>query len=199
MSDILNNVEIYCREMLSGEKCSRLSFHNLTHTQEVVNNVYEITKKLNLPILDLENVLIAAWFHDTGFAEDYKDHEKCSKRIAEEFLNKQFLEQQRVDIILTCIEVTKLGSKPVSMLEKIMCDADLYHLSKCDYLFRNILLRKEWEKELGVFYSDNEWYKLNYKFLNEHKFYINQNNQNLNSKLKTNINKLRKLIDKSKV
>ena len=199
MSDILNKVENYCKEMLTVGKCNLLPFHDLTHTQEVVNSVYEITQTLNLSTLDLENVLIAAWFHDTGFTKDYKYHETCSKRIAEEFLNQQLLDQQRVSIILKCIEVTKLGSKPVSMPEKIICDADLYHLSRCDYLFRNILLRKEWEKELGVFYSDNEWYKLNYKFLNEHKFYINRNNQNLNSKLKTNINKLRKLIDKSKV
>jgi len=194
MSKIIKRVKTYCTNLITTSKCKELPYHNIDHTQDVVDAVIEISKAAGISNNELKNCIIAAWFHDTGFSLSYKNHEYFSKKIAENFLEQELFKRDQIKVVLSCIEGTKLGEKPISNLEKIICDADLYHLTECNYIYRNTLLRKEWEIELGKIYSDKEWYELNYKFLKDHFFYNNKNELNLNQKLNINIKKVENLF-----
>ena len=85
---MLQRVEKFCTKLLSESECSSLPFHNLVHTQEVVNHIKLISNELGLKIEETEPILIAACFHDTGHSEAYQGHEDVSKRLAKAFWKK---------------------------------------------------------------------------------------------------------------
>ena len=77
-----NYVETFLKENLS----EGIYYHDLEHTQEVVDASKEIGMASNLTDDEMETVLVAAWFHDTGYYTGMDDHESKSKEVAEEFL-----------------------------------------------------------------------------------------------------------------
>ena len=44
-------------------------YHNLNHVQNVVKQVKEIGKESGISKKELEDLVIAAWFHDLGYLE----------------------------------------------------------------------------------------------------------------------------------
>src|SRR4051812_27255625 len=65
-------------------------FHNLGHTQQVVAAAQELAAQYPLSEDDHFALLLAAWFHDTGFRSGKaEEHEKESIRLATEFLHAQ--------------------------------------------------------------------------------------------------------------
>ncbi|UZR97185.1 HD domain-containing protein [Chondrinema litorale] len=78
---------------------------------------------------DRESVLIAAWFHDVGYITSHKNNEEISSKIAKKFLVKEGLANEQIAVIKNYIISTILTKTPKSLPEKILCDADLYHLS----------------------------------------------------------------------
>ena len=79
-------------------------------------------------------------------------------------------------------------------LQKIMCDADLDHLGRDDFFEKGDLLRKEWQIFRKKMYNDEQWYKLQLKFLEEHEYFtISAKKLRNRGKLK-NIEHLKKLI-----
>src|SRR6185503_15961213 len=74
-------------------------YHNYTHTVEVVEKTEEISEGCNLSKEDTELILLAAWFHDTGFVEIYSGHEEKSKEIAERFLRENLYPEEKIEKI----------------------------------------------------------------------------------------------------
>ncbi len=48
-----------------------------------------ITRELKLTDKEIEWLIIAVWFHETGYSICYKNHEKESTNIAKKFLIKE--------------------------------------------------------------------------------------------------------------
>lgn len=190
---ILEKVEQYCSHLLLGKECEQLPFHNFAHTTRVVRFSMEFATALNLSKVEIEEVVIAAWFHDTGFSEDYAHHEEYSKVLARSFLEEMGIAEERIQRIVECVESTKYDVEPKTLQQKILCDADLIHLTSPDYLKYNALLRQEWEQQLGLFYSDLKWYELNVLFLSDHHFESDSIPQDRMKQLKKNLGKLKKL------
>ena len=63
MKDIIKEVSVYCKEILTSGKCASLPFHNLTHTEEVVDGVKKICEEEGITGNDYEILIISAWFH----------------------------------------------------------------------------------------------------------------------------------------
>lgn len=166
-----SKVEKYCRNILATSSCSRLPFHNLEHTKEVVSNVKIVADYLGLSIEEAEPVVIAAWFHDTGHTEVYQGHEEVSKRLAKEFLEKEGYPQEKLAVVLSCIDATKMPQKPENTYAEILCDADVFHIGTTDFFFKKLLLRREWSLKDIMKVTDIEWHKLNRDFLHNHHFY----------------------------
>src|SRR5690606_14574977 len=86
---MISSVATYCKDLLTTSKCSALPFHNLQHTKEVVQNVKYLCAAMDINKQNTEILVVAAWFHDTGFSTTYKGHEDESKLIATHFLKKE--------------------------------------------------------------------------------------------------------------
>ncbi len=63
---ILHNVEQYCKSLMESSRCRELPFHNWQHTLDVVENAQSIGLNENLSSTAMEELMIAAFFHDTG-------------------------------------------------------------------------------------------------------------------------------------
>ncbi|HMS64274.1 MAG TPA: DUF5706 domain-containing protein [Ignavibacteria bacterium] len=173
----LNNKSItkaasdYVFELLKTKLPAVYLYHNYRHTDDVVNAIKKIGKKSGLTDEEMEIVVLAGWFHDTGFTEECKNHEDASIEIAKKFLTENNYPPENIEKVAGCINSTRLPQHPGNILEEVICDADLIHLGTEDYEVRSDLLRAEWETANNKQYSQIDWLKLNADFLKSHKFH----------------------------
>ena len=146
-------------------------YHSIQHTMETVEGCLEIGKGSEIDDDDLEILLVAAWFHDTGFTETVEGHEEKSIEIAGSFLRRHRAAEEFVNKINECILATRLNIKPETLLEKIICDADLISLGRHDYFEKNSLLKNEIELREQVEFSNLEWLKRSLQFLDSHQYH----------------------------
>jgi predicted metal-dependent HD superfamily phosphohydrolase len=169
--EIILKVKEHCLELLTHSRCNVLPFHSVKHTLEVFENVQKIGEFEEINNSDLEILKIAALFHDTGLSAAYSGHEDISANNAILFLSFLNYPQNKINAVLKCIDATKMPQRPVSLLEKIICDADLFHLSNSGFITKNKLLRLEWQVYLNWIFSDDEWIVLNSNFLKSHSYH----------------------------
>ncbi len=169
--DIGRKAARYVTRLLPERLSPKLLFHNLHHTISVVMGVREICCHTELTESDEEILMLAAWFHDTGHINDYQNHEMESQKIAQAFLEKENYPQDKIDKVLQIIGATKMPQKPEGLLQQIICDADLYHLSLPEYPHIQHLLREEWSRALNKKYTDEGWLEENSSFLEQHRYF----------------------------
>lgn len=189
-SKLVQRAALHARSLLSRFIPSELCFHNLEHTQEVVLATQLIAHEARLPRKEIELLIIAAWFHDTGYIVDYDAHEKYSAQIAMNWLRQTPLRTTEKDKIIGCIKATQMPQRPLTILEQVICDADLIHLSTKDYTNKAALLRKEWTFTRGIYTSPKEWMINNIDFLTNHQYFTNYGQEVLEMKKETNISQL---------
>jgi predicted metal-dependent HD superfamily phosphohydrolase len=170
-TDILQKTSAYVSAILHEKLADTFFYHNYGHTSDVVNNVAEISNALKIEGDDLEIVLIAAWFHDTGYVESTKAHEAHSIKIAKIFLAKHNYPADRTKKIIGCIKATKVPQNPKNILEKIVCDSDLLYLGQKDCIERAELLRLEFEQNFKRNIPETEWLTQSVEFFHQHHFH----------------------------
>jgi len=147
-------------------------FHNLEHTQQVVAAARELATQQALNEEDLFVLMLSAWFHDTGFSSGKaEEHEKESIRLASEFLQGQGVEPGIIQRVSSCIQATRMPQSPLGTVEKILCDADLYHLGGPDFKKTTQQLRTEQEAYFGKDIPGREWRQRNIEFLEAHCYF----------------------------
>jgi hypothetical protein len=92
-----------------------------------------------------------------------------------------------------------MPQSPLSQVEKILCDADLMHLSTEDFKAKNGLLKQERENILKTKISKKEWRKGNIQLLENHKYFTDYGQQYLEPNKQDNLNEIRKKKDKKEV
>lgn len=85
-------------------------------------------------------------------------------------MKKAGCSEVEIDRICACIEATKLPQNPNDMYAEVLCDADFFHLGTSNFLYRNLLLRKEWELFCNIVMTDEERQLFNIKFLEGRQF-----------------------------
>ncbi|MBU2945774.1 HD domain-containing protein [Zobellia uliginosa] len=191
MKKIIGNAKIYCKGLLTRSRCSSLPFHNIQHTMDVYEHVLKIGMYENRDLQELESVLLAALFHDTGNATVFAGHEKYSVTEASNFLLAQKCPPEKIDLIVSCIKATRMPQRPKGIYEEIICDADLFHLGTEQYQSKNNLLRKEWSKFLHTVYSDADWYSMNIEFMEKHRFFTKYGKEILEPVKQKNLQQLK--------
>ena len=171
MSNLLNKASEYASKIITEKLPKEIVYHNIEHTKEVVDTANEIGKHSGLSETEMEILLIAAWFHDTGITASYNNHEKKSASIAKDFLQKNNYPSEGIEKVMKLILATRLPQEPKNLIEKIICDADISHIGKKEFSVRSQLLRTEWETILGKKTNDKEWLKNNIDFLSCSKFH----------------------------
>lgn len=191
---ILTEAKEYSLTLLLDEGCNKLPFHNLKHTQEVYHKACFIAEHEHLTSDELEILLLASIFHDVGQIDGYSDHEIRSAQIATTFLTGLGYDIQKTSYVASVIKATKMPQNPANLLEKIICDADLYHLGTTEFFTWNSALREEWELLFSKSFSDVDWLKLNLQFLKEHQYHTSYCQQTLHIQKKENIKRLEQEI-----
>ena len=192
------NIEVVKGDMMSlldRELSMGLCYHNKRHTIDVYESAKRYAELEEIPPSETDCLLAAALFHDAGFTAQYEDNESVGAEIARAMLPKYGYLQQNIDIIAGIILSTKMPQNPQTLLQRVLCDADLDHLGSDDFLEKGDLLRREWEIFLGKKYSDKEWYRFQLRFLEEHKYFTNSARKLRGRGVLNNIRKLKKSID----
>ena len=168
---IVLRAAVYVAQRIIAEQPKNRVFHNLHHTLTVLEGAGRIGRAENLAEGELEMVLLGAAFHDLGHIECYSGHEEVSMRLAKKWLSEQEYPEDKITIILDCIGATRIPQRPKHILEEVICDADLIHLSFESYPIYREMLRSEWEMELGWTFTDEEWITNNNTFLQDHSYF----------------------------
>lgn len=171
MHTLISESEKFVTDYLIHHLDSKFIYHNLAHTQGVVEKVEELVMELELADNEKQALIIAAWFHDTGFTEMIDDHETISVKIATQFLKSQGVEAPFIKSVTDLILATRLTYEPINKLEKIIRDADCAHVSSKNYEEHVSLLRKEWELTQHKEFSNAQWVEENVSFLTQHSFH----------------------------
>jgi HD superfamily phosphodiesterase len=170
--NLIEQSEDFVSNLLKDKLSNLYSYHNFNHTLTVVNAVKELCKKEEVKGEDKELLLIAAWFHDTGYIEGYENHEQESVKIASAFLKEKEQSEEFIATVSSLILATVKEYIPKTHLEKIIKDADFAHLMGTEYATTCELLRIELKNTWNLNFTNAEWAKENLNFLmNKHRFY----------------------------
>ncbi|TPG42141.1 Pycsar system effector family protein [Flavobacterium pectinovorum] len=170
--NLIEQSEDFVSNLLKDKLSNLYSYHNFNHTLTVVNAVKELCKKEDVSKDEKELLLVAAWFHDTGYIEGYENHEEESVKIAAAFLKEKEQSEEFIANVSSLILATVKEYIPKTHLEKIIKDADFAHLMGAEYATTCELLRIELKNTWNLNFTNAEWAKENLNFLmNKHRFY----------------------------
>jgi predicted metal-dependent HD superfamily phosphohydrolase len=187
-SHLLGAARAYVTDVFQHKVNPEFVFHSLEHTEDVVEACSHMANHYQLNEEDRLVLMLAAWFHDTGYSAGRAEgHEEVSVQIATQFLTGHQVDDTTIQRVASCIQATKMPQSPVSLIEKILCDADLFHLSTEDFRARNQLLKQERESMLGHKINKKEWRKNNIQFLTSHRYFTDYGHEFLEPKKQTNL------------
>ncbi|MEE9449559.1 MAG: Pycsar system effector family protein [Ignavibacteriaceae bacterium] len=196
--EILRRVKEYIGSTFRSHHMAENTYHNITHTAEVVKAVIEIAKAMNVSAEDIELLQIAAWFHDLGYKDKCIGHEDVSVDYANKFLSDNNFPEKKIEKVVLLIRATKVPHNPQNLLEEIICDADLHHLGEKNFEEKGELYRCEVEKKENISFTQEEWLKKNLQFFNQHKFFTPYAKSSFETQKNININKIEKKLKKLK-
>jgi predicted metal-dependent HD superfamily phosphohydrolase len=191
---LLENTKKFVESMLEKQLPAQYKYHNLQHTQEVVAAAQLIATKSHLLDEDQEIVLVAAWLHDAGYCRRYDNHEEESIRLARSFLEEQRMDTPKIEKVLGCIRATRYPQQPHNLLEEVVCDADMYHITLDDYFERAEQLRQELTNVKNKDISRGEWIATNREFMKSHLFFTPYGKTEMEAAKEKNIKKLKKAL-----
>lgn len=195
--NILQKAKDYVETLFKDKLSSVYSYHNFIHTTFTVNKAEEILRSTPLSEEDQEKVILALWFHDTGYIECAKNHEEAGVKIMKNFLQQENYPENYIEDVSKLILATKITYVPQTLLEKIVKDADCSHFASHDYNDISDALRKEWELTNVRCYSNDEWNAGNLDMLkNKHQFYTEYAKKEWQPLKEKNIKKIEKKLEK---
>jgi predicted metal-dependent HD superfamily phosphohydrolase len=197
----LKIVDQYIRDLFRDELPDGIKYHDANHTLHPTKGVAAVANRIaiaeNISEHDRELLITAAYFHDTGYIREYDKNEPIAARMAGRILKLIGYMPTEIEKIQNMILSTDLAHEPKTHVEKILCDADLDHLGRKDFLELDGKLR-EGRRARGVDVSDDKkWYKGTLDLIKNHKFYT-ESQKKLREKekqknIQTLINKLKSI------
>lgn len=170
--NLIQLAEHYVSTLLKEKLSSTFVYHNFNHTVGVVQAVTKIAKYQQVSNEDTKKLLIAAWFHDTGYTQGTEKHEAISVEIVSVFLKEQHCDENFISAVTELIMATVFNHQPQNELEEIIRDADYFHFANDNYLTICEFLREEWQNTCKKSFTDLEWSKENLLMLSQkHRFY----------------------------
>ena len=189
--DIIHEAEAFASSLIENGHQAMFTYHNLEHTQNVVKQAKKIGLETGLSPEEMEILIIAAWFHDTGYYENFAKHEKISAVHAKNFLEEKNYPEEKVKQVTDAISHTKIPHLPCDeKVCNVLCDADLHHLSSKNYLKTSEKLREERNAILQHEISPKIYWEETLRFLKEHHYHTNYGKKTLTKKKEVNYQKV---------
>ena len=196
---MIKDVSEYVFNLFKEKLSPEYVYHNYTHTSKTVKACKTLSSTYNLTSRDYEILMLAAWFHDTGYVDTYRDHEEASVKIMKAYLSGNYSDDD-ISEIESLILATKHGAKADGSLQEILQDADYINLGSKNFDHRADLLRIEWERILQKKYTEMEWAQVQLQFLIETSFKTEEAISRYNEQRELNIRnqheKIAKLVKK---
>lgn len=172
MEDIIAAADHFVLELFKKKLSGHFLYHNYHHTNRVVKCTKELIGNSEINVKQADLLILAAWFHDTGYTVKYQGHEEESVKIFHSFTELHSMETEDIKTVERCILATKFGSKPNDILEKIIQDADTAHFGKDYFEETSELLRSELKLLNIQEYTTEEWITENIRMLTDkHRFH----------------------------
>jgi predicted metal-dependent HD superfamily phosphohydrolase len=195
----LKTVDKYIRALFKDELPDGIKYHDADHTLHPTRGVVTVANRIaiseNISKHDRELLIAAAYFHDTGYIREYDKNEPIAARMAGRILKLIGYKPDEIDRIQKMILATDLALEPKTLLEKILCDADLDHLGRDDFFELDAKLR-EGRHIRGLDVSDDmKWYSGTLKIITNHKYYTESQIKLREDKKQQNIKALLKKLD----
>jgi uncharacterized protein len=157
--------------VLSEKLDPRLTYHNLSHTKDVMKQAHRIA--LGEGITDPKELMllkVAALFHDSGFLFVYRHHEERSCIIMEEYMQKGDFNEGEIKRIKGMIMATQIPQTPYNLMEQVICDADLDYLGRDDFEPISLGLKEEF-LTYSVIKHESDWDPLQIGFFEAHNYF----------------------------
>jgi len=189
----LKQVADYVQRYYLEHSDARLFYHNISHTKEMMEASRKIAAHYHLNEHEVFIVTVAAWFHDIGYLTTESElHEIKSAEMADTFLHSLGVSDDDLRQIKGCIMATKMPQGPQTLLEKIVCDADLYHLGTDLFKEKSKLIRKEAEAFKNQPIGGSDWRASSIKLLENHHYHTDYAKNILDKTKAENLEKLKK-------
>jgi len=193
-SNLVAKARGYVKGFLKARKPDWVQFHTFEHARAVVRACKEIGAESRLSDEDLEVVTLAAWFHDTGYAKSLEGHEEKSIAIARSFLRENGFPEDKIARVAGCIRATRMPQSPKSLVEQVLCDADIAHLATRDFARLSELIRSEVEHRMGRRLAELEWLTMNTDFIAGHRYFTHYAQAKFAGQLEKNVAALKKRL-----
>ncbi len=165
----------YMLNRLTRELDSRLTYHNLSHTVDVMAQATRIAHAEGITdTTELDLLQTAACFHDSGFLHVYDEHEAEGCRIASDILPRFGYSPTQVEAVCRLIMATRIPQSPTDKLIEILCDADLDYLGRSDYGSISQTLLAEWVAYDRI-PDPAQWGAIQRGFLTQHHYFTTTN------------------------
>jgi class 3 adenylate cyclase len=166
----LTDLEDFILNKLEKGLPKNLYYHNVKHTIDVYTQVELIGRQEGLSNKELLVLRTAGLMHDVGHLIDYDEHEEMGVKLAKEILVKYKYDNEQIEQVCKLIMATKMPPEPKTLMEKIICDADLDYLGRSDFIpVSNTLFRELSER--GKITDIKEWDMLQLKFIENHQYF----------------------------
>jgi uncharacterized protein len=172
-----------------------LYYHNYQHTLDVCESVDRLAKMENVNGEELTMLRTAAVFHDTGFLWQYEDNEKIACEFAKETLVDLDYNDPQIDTICRMILSTQIPQHPNTLLDKIICDADLDYIGRSDFFITALRLHREWSENSKKKITFKDWYLKQQSFIIEHEFFTESARKLRNEKKHHNLSQVKELLN----
>ncbi|HEY8689286.1 MAG TPA: Pycsar system effector family protein [Chitinophagaceae bacterium] len=197
-NNLYKKIEHYVTGLYETLQDDTLTFHNLKHTQNVVDRTKEIAGHYHVNEKEMLILYTTAWFHDTGYLfTDPEKHEAMGVEVMKKFMLDHTNDTELINEIDQCIMATRSPRDPKNLLQQIICDADTYNLGTKEFKDTNKRVLKELRLKNGK--TDRlEFMKGTVKMLQEHQFYTTYCKDILSVTKELNMKKLKNKIEKKK-
>lgn len=195
---ILRESRAYVRKLLDGELEPWVAYHDFTHTDETFRACREIGKASRLTREELEIALLAALFHDTGYTQAVKGHEKKSAAIAARFLRSKGYPARSIRAVRSAILATTMPQRPTNLVERVVCDADMLYVGRDEFFHKNDLLRREIEGREEILVEPASWLKHSIAFLEAQSYHTEHCRRKLSKGLRRNLDILKRKVKRSR-
>lgn len=191
----IDRIKQHVQSIFNQHNDAAFIYHNARHTEKVVNAAIEIGEHYQLSEEDFFVLIASAWFHDVGYFEDKMHHEEKGAQHARAFLLAEKVEQPIIERVINCIMATRMPQKPNTLVEKILCDADLFHLGTDEFNKNNKMIYEECKIIFNKYISKKDWGKKTIDLLESHHYHTDYAREILNSGKKKNIESLEAKIN----
>jgi HD superfamily phosphodiesterase len=169
-----------------------LYYHQYEHALSVMQRAIYLATMEWCNNEEIELLVIASLFHDTGFVIQYDNNEVFWAKIAQNYLKTMLYPEEKIKIIQKIILATQPWQEPKNLLEKIIKDADMDNLWTEDFFSSWEKLKHERETMKKIKINDPDWRHASLNIIEWHKFYTWTQVQERNAVLLRNTQRLKK-------